>query len=105
MSNKIIELETRENSADEFPLLWDNGMNPDYEKLGEIAKQTVIQTMFEGEKSHLDGYWKGLNKVEQSRRIEDHARLARCNNIEEDHIAHAMTRCAMIKFLEVEHDT
>jgi hypothetical protein len=102
MSNKIIELETRENSADEFPLLWDNGMNPDYEKLGEIAKQTVIQTILEGEKEHGADGWKKLSIKEHDDHAMRHIFFHGQGRNDEDHIAHAMTRCAMIKFLEQE---
>ena len=33
-------------------------MNPEYEALGELAKQIVIRTMQEGEKTHPDGDWR-----------------------------------------------
>jgi hypothetical protein len=80
-------------------------MNPDYEKLGEIAKQTVIQTMLEGEKKHGTDGWKEQCGLFHLRHIYNHCSKAYDFDTSDDHIAHAMTRCAMIKYLEVEHDT
>ena len=75
-------------------------MNPDYEKLGEIAKQTVIQTMIEGEKTHSPDEWKQLDTYQHASHAWQHINDYYIDDKSEDHIAHAMTRCAMIKFLE-----
>jgi hypothetical protein len=82
-------------------------MNPDYEKLGEIAKQAVIQTMIEGEKEHGVDEWKSVSIDDHIDHAFDHiedygSKMALGISTPEDHIAHCMTRCAMIKFLEDE---
>jgi hypothetical protein len=76
-------------------------INPDYLKLGEIAKQTVIQTMIEGEKKHGADEWKDKSILYHKTHALEHAELAYPGyNNDEDHIAHCMTRCAIIRFLE-----
>jgi hypothetical protein len=81
-------------------------MNPDYEKLGEIAKQIVIQTMIEGEKEHGADGWNDeaiLSHVNHARHHTDDRyteMMTEEKHNNEDHIAHALTRCAMIKYLE-----
>jgi len=77
-------------------------MNPDYIKLAQIAYDTVLQTMLEGEKKHGTGGWKNKSLAYHKFHISEHADYALCGDTKEDHIAHAMTRCAMIKYLEVE---
>ena len=77
-------------------------VNPLYEELGELAKQIVIQTMIEGEKTHpdkpVDG-WKDMPFEQHVEHINEHVYCAKHRFINEDHIAHALTHCAMIKYL------
>jgi hypothetical protein len=80
-------------------------MNADYIKLAQIAYDTVLQTMIEGEKVHGADGWKDetiLCNVEHAKiHITDYlAMLLFGRKLKEDDIAHAMTRCAMIKYLE-----
>jgi hypothetical protein len=80
-------------------------INPDYLKLAQIAYDTVLQTMLEGEKEHGADSWKNVNidaHIEHALgHLEDYINKASFGIITpEDHIAHTMTRCAMIKYLE-----
>jgi hypothetical protein len=72
-----------------------------YEELGEIAKQTVIRTMIEGEKEHgVDG-WKHKSVEYHKQHALEHAEKAySCVPTKEDDVGHCMTRCAQIKYLE-----
>lgn len=79
-------------------------MNPLYEKLAQIAYDTVIQTMQEGEKSHPNGDWQNVDIMEHFRHALDHLAAWEIEENDEDHLAHAITRLVMIKFLEVNHD-
>lgn len=75
-------------------------MNPDYIKLAKIAYDTVLQTMLEGEKEHgVDG-WKDKHTGEHFKHADKHLFLYLEGDTSEEHIAHALTRCAMIKYLE-----
>jgi hypothetical protein len=79
-------------------------MNPIYHKLAQIAYDTVIQTMQEGEKSHPNDDWQNVDIMEHFRHAIDHLASWELEENDEDHLAHAITRLAMIKFLEVNHD-
>lgn len=75
-------------------------MNPDYEKLAKIAYDTVLQTMQEGEKEHGAGEWKNQSVNSHANHAYFHMDSLADGDTTEDHIAHALTRCAMIKYLE-----
>jgi len=75
-------------------------INPGYIKLAKIAYDTVLQTMIEGEKTHGADEWKQLDTYQHASRAWQHINDYYIDDTSEDHIAHAMTRCAMIKFLE-----
>jgi hypothetical protein len=75
-------------------------INPGYIKLAKIAYDTVLQTMIEGEKTHGADEWKGVSTSTHSCYMSIHGSKYCRDDKSEDHIAHAMTRCAMIKFLE-----
>jgi hypothetical protein len=77
-------------------------MNPDYIKLAKIAYDTVLQTMLEGEKTHSTDEWKQLDVYQHASRAWQHINDYYIDDKSENHIAHAMTRCAMIKLLEGE---
>jgi hypothetical protein len=76
-------------------------INPDYIKLAQLAYDTVLQTMLEGEKEHgVDG-WKDKDLEYHKAHVLNHADSIYFNEKPvEDHIAHALTRCAIIKYLE-----
>ena len=75
-------------------------INPDYIKLAQIAYDTVLQTLMEGEKEHGPDSWKSIPSLEHKLHTADHFLKRAQSDIAEDHIAHALTRCAMIKYLE-----
>ncbi len=75
-------------------------INPDYLTLAQIAYDTVLQTMIEGEKEHGADQWKSKSMTYHKRHASEHADDAYVGDSKEDHIAHALTRCAMIKYLE-----
>ncbi len=74
--------------------------NPDYVKLAQIAYDTVLKVMQEGEKKHgVDG-WKDKSIDYHKLRAFHHTNSAIEFNTGDDDIAHALTRCTMIKYLE-----
>lgn len=75
-------------------------INPDYLKLAQIAHDTVLQTMIDGEKEHGTDGWKEVCTSTHSCHMSIHGSKYCRDDKSEDHIAHAMTRCAMIKYLE-----
>jgi len=75
-------------------------INPDYIKLAKIAYDTVLQAMLEGEREHGPDSWKEQCITCHMRHAEDHIEHAILGYSDENHIAHAMARCAMIKYLE-----
>lgn len=77
-------------------------MNPDYIKLAQIAYDTVLRTMREGEKTHPDNDWQDVDKIDHLCHANHHIIDYIANDKSADHIAHALTRCAMIKYLEAE---
>jgi hypothetical protein len=72
-------------------------MNPEYERLGELAKQIVIQTMLEGEQTHPDNEWQTVSIETHLYHATLHELKQATGDTSEDHIAHALTRLAMIK--------
>ena len=81
----------------------DMAISPLYIKLAQIAYDAVLQTMIEGEKQHGPDEWKDKSILYHKTHALEHAELAYPGyNNDEDHIAHCMARCAMIKFLEGE---
>lgn len=82
----------------------DISANPDYIKLAQIAYDTVIQTMQEGEKSHPNDDWQNVDIMEHFRHALDHLANWELDENDEDHLAHAITRLAMIKYLEANHE-
>jgi hypothetical protein len=85
------------------------GIRPEYRELAQIAYDTVLKTMVEGEKTHpdkpVDG-WKEKDLIGHLGHADVHLRKYEngyfCKDSKscEDNIAHALTRCAMIKYLE-----
>jgi hypothetical protein len=74
-------------------------INPDYIKLAQIAYDTVLQTMIEGEKEHGEE-WKYKDIGYHKRHAMQHAEKAYTGDTSEKHVGNCMTRCAMIKYLE-----
>jgi hypothetical protein len=78
-------------------------INPDYIKLAQLAYDIVLQTMLEGEKQHNPDGWKDIPAWEHLNHTMQHLTASAMRDKTEDHIAHALTRCAMIKYLEQEN--
>ena len=72
--------------------------DPEYIKLAQIAFDTVLATMLEGEKTHPEQDWQTANHID---RIMQHAYKYHNGDTAEDHIGHALTRCAMVKAIQV----
>lgn len=79
-------------------------MNPIYHKLAQIAYGTVLQTMVDGEKTHPDNDWQNVDIMEHFRHALDHLASWELEENDEDHLAHAITRLAIIKYLEGEEE-
>ena len=79
-------------------------INPLYAKLAKIAYDTVLRTMQEGEKEHGADEWERTNIPTHGMHLIEHIYNHSQQDASEDHIAHAMTRCAMIKYLEDSHE-
>lgn len=79
-------------------------MNPIYHKLAQLAYGTVLQTMIEGEKTHPDNDWQNVDIMEHFRHAIDHLASWELEENDEDHLAHAITRLAIIKYLEGEEE-
>jgi len=78
----------------------DCSINPDYLKLAQIAYNTVLQTMIEGEKEHGDE-WKSKSISYHKRHALEHAEKAYTGvPSKEDDVGNGMTRDAIIKYLE-----
>jgi hypothetical protein len=75
-------------------------INPDYIKLAQIGYDMILQTLIDGEKVHGADEWKELSIYEHGIHATQHIMDHSMGYTAEDHIAHAMTRCAMIKYLE-----
>jgi len=78
-------------------------MNPLYHKLAQIAYNTVLRTMLENESSHGDE-WLHKSVDYHKRHAMEHAELSYTGNSKEDDNGHCLTRCAMVEYLEAEHD-
>jgi hypothetical protein len=78
-------------------------MNPIYHKLAQIAYDTVLQTMVDGEKTHPDDDWQEVDVYQHASRAWLHINDYYIGDTTEEHIAHALTRCAIIKYLEANH--
>jgi hypothetical protein len=79
-------------------------MNPIYHKLAQIAYDTVLQTMVDGEKTHPNDDWQSVDIMEHFRHAIDHLANWELDENDEDHLAHAITRLAIIKYLEGEEE-
>lgn len=79
-------------------------VNPMYIKLAKLAYDTVLQTMLEGAKTHPDNDWQSVDIMEHFRHALDHLANWELDENDEDHLAHAITRLAMIKYLEANHE-
>jgi hypothetical protein len=77
-------------------------MNPIYHKLAQIAYDTVLQTMQEGEQTHPPDEWQEVDIIDHICHASHHENDYIAGDTSEEHIAHALTRCAMIKYLEAE---
>jgi len=78
-------------------------INPTYTKLAQIAYNTVLQTMKEGEQTHSPDEWQDVSIGDHIGHAFDHIEKYSLGiSTPEDHIAHALTRLAMIKYLEAE---
>ena len=70
-----------------------------YEEVGEIAKQTVIRTMMEGEKEHGDEWlYKSINYHKEH--ALGHAELNYVGDKSDKHTNNGLTRNAMILYME-----
>ena len=72
----------------------------DYTALAQLAYDMVMATMQEGEKKHGKDGWKEQSIPCHLYHMAIHALHAKYEDTYEDHIAHALTRCAMIRWLE-----
>jgi hypothetical protein len=76
------------------------GIKPEYRDVAKVAYDMVLKTLVEGAKTHSDECGFKLSKKEQL----EHAMLHLSGEYEgdtsEDHIAHAMARCALIEYTE-----
>lgn len=79
-------------------------MNPLYTKLAQIAYNTVLQTMMEGEKKHGANGWKEKDVDYHFAHALEHLANWELQENEEDNLAHAITRLTMIKYLEDNHE-
>lgn len=67
----------------------------DYKQLAQLAYDTVLQTMTEGEAAHGLDKWKTLSQHDHLIRGFRHMVKAIYHQTDENHLAHALTRCAM----------
>jgi len=79
----------------------------EYHEVAQVAYDTVLKTMQEGELTHPGNGWKDVSLLEHAQHASNHAVDAQYeiqHNIQyptgEDHTGNCMTRCAMIKFLK-----
>lgn len=79
-------------------------MNPDYIKLAQIAYDTVLQTMIEGEQSHPANNWWNISTGVHYHHVFKHLSEWGKGDTSEPHLDHAITRLAMIKYLEANHE-
>ena len=72
----------------------------DYTALAQLAYDMVLTTMQGGEQKHGKDGWKDQAIPCHLYHMAIHALHAKYEDTYEDHIAHALTRCAMIRWLE-----
>jgi hypothetical protein len=68
----------------------------DYIRLAWTAAKCVYRTMWEGERTHRPGGWKSYKPDYHFYHAAGHLESWKMGNRKEDHIAHALTRLAMI---------
>jgi hypothetical protein len=78
----------------------DSDTDPDYIDLAKTAFNTVLATMLEGEKQHPGNEWKTVDINTHLAHEAIHCVKYVEGDTSEDHIAHALTRLAMIKALQ-----
>jgi hypothetical protein len=71
-------------------------INPEYEKLGEIARQAVIQTLLDGEKTHGADEWEKLSYKEHREHAINHLLDDIAGDKSELHPENALTRLTMM---------
>jgi len=79
-------------------------VKPIYIELAQIAFDTVLQTMIDGEKTHPANEWQNVDIMEHFRHAIDHLANWELDENDEDHLAHAITRLIMIRYLEANHE-
>lgn len=79
-------------------------INPLYIELARIAYDTVLHTMLQGEKTHPDNDWQDVSIIDHICHAGHHIDDYITEDTSEDHIAHAITRLAIIKYLEGEEE-
>jgi hypothetical protein len=75
-------------------------MNPEYIKLAQIAYDTVLATMQEGETTHPAQEWQEVDINTHLAHEAVHCVKYVEGDTSEDHIGHALTRLALIKALQ-----
>lgn len=75
-------------------------MSTIYTKLAQLAYDTVLQTMVDGEKTHPDNDWQNVDIMEHFRHALDHLASWELEENDEPHLDHAITRLVIIKCLE-----
>jgi len=75
-------------------------MNHEYEKLAKIAYDTVLATMLEGEKQHPGNEWQTVDINTHLAHEAMHCVKYVEGDTSENHIAHALTRLAIIKEMQ-----
>jgi hypothetical protein len=74
----------------------------DYTTLAQLAYDMVLATMQEGERKHGKDGWKDIYAPEHAIHASSHVEGWYVKDKTEDHIAHALTRCAMIRWKEMQ---
>jgi hypothetical protein len=75
-------------------------MNPEYIKLAQIAYNTVLATMLEGEATHQGNEWQEVDINTHLAHEAVHCVKYVKGDTSEDHIGHALTRLCIIKALQ-----
>lgn len=79
-------------------------VKPIYIELAQIAFDTVLQTMIEGEQSHPANNWRNISTGVHYHHVFKHLSEWGKGDTSELHLDHAITRLAMIKYLEDSYD-
>lgn len=79
-------------------------MSTIYTKLAQIAYDTVLQTMLEGEKTHPANEWQNVDIMEHFRHALDHLAGWELEEKDEPHLGNAITRLVITKYLEDRYD-